>query len=506
MTSKQEETEQRLSATEDQFGTTKSALQAEQSLRENTQTKLFDVQQRLDTEQTDHGETKDLLKTSKAKLDLITDALGAQAEEHPKCLEFRKFFNEFVNFSNEENYYERESDAILRLQAVEETMRLLGRVPLFREKTIIAVAGGFSSGKSSLITSFFDPKLKVSLPIGMDPVTAIPTYIACSSETSIIGFPAHGGTLDIAPEVFAQMRHDFLMSLGFDLRCILPFILLETPWRKNWEHLCFIDTPGYNAPIMGGLATAGDEQTTTEALLQADALLWVIGLDANGEISSDDLEYIHSHANGLPLAIVVNKADQRPPSQVQAVIEQIQETLDSYGIEYDSISAYSSFNLREYEYIGQSLDDFLATWNQQRPQRDQKLCQEVLDILNDYIKTFDEKIEHHARHKQELNSLKLDLDELGVFDEIDDSKTSKRKKGSVFDVAERLWSEAISDKKNISNSRRTEVKEKALDRLQGFSDAFAVEEIEVHKREALRLCQVVSVLFSQSWETEGPFT
>ena len=86
--SKQEEAEQRLFVTEDELCTAKTALCMEQSLHQEVQTKFHDAQRKLDVEQTVHGKTQDQLKITKAKLDLITDTLGAPTEEHPKCLEF----------------------------------------------------------------------------------------------------------------------------------------------------------------------------------------------------------------------------------------------------------------------------------------------------------------------------------------------------------------------------------------------------------------------------------
>lgn len=415
----------------------------------------------FEAEYTRHQDTK-------TKLDLITSILGASNQEHPKFLAFRKLFREdFLRFANEENLYEREAEAILRMQAVEEELRLLGRVPLFRGKTIVAVAGGFNSGKSSLISSFFDPGLKVSLPIAMEPVTAIPTYIAHSTETALIGFPAHGGAVKIVPELFAQMRHEFLKALGFDMRRILPFIMLETAWRKPWESLCFIDTPGYN-PAKGAGTTGADDTTTAEALRQADCLLWVLGIDANGEISSDDLEYLRNYGSELPLAVVVNKADSRPQSQVREVVEQIRDTLDTHSIQYCCISAYSAVEGREYDYEGQSLDEVLGGWNKPTL-RDKRLCDEVTAILDAYVEAFNEEIKAYKTHKKELHSLKLDLDELGLFDEAEE------------------------------NFQQDEIKEKALERLQTFSDLFTVEKIEAHKKEAGRLRKLMIGLFAEDW-------
>ena len=466
-----------LKTAQEELETVTHAFDIEKYTHEETRTKFHDVQLKLTTEQASHERTQDELKTTLTKLELITHTLGATTEEHPKCKAFRKFLEEFVKFANDENLFEREADAILRLQAVEEEMRLLGRVPLFRKKTIIAVAGGFSSGKSSLITSFFDPQFKVTLPIGMDPVTAIPTYIAADKEPLIIGFPAHGGTLNIAAEVFAQMNHEFLASLGFDLRRILPFIMLATPWQKDWERLCFIDTPGYNAPGMNGHIMTADNKTTAEALQLADALLWVIGLDSNGEISTTDLEYVQNHALNLPLAVVINKADQRPPSHVHAVIEQIQETLDAYGIEYHCISAYSSIEGKEYEYIGQPLEEFIGYWNQQSVQRDNRLRDEVLQVIDEYMEAFDKEISHRFNNGNELHSLMLDLHELGLFDELDESTTGF-----------------------LDNTRRNEVKNKSRERMQALSRLFAIDKIESHKKEAMRLREEATNLFKQNWD------
>jgi GTP-binding protein EngB required for normal cell division len=483
-------------------------LEAERSRHKDTMAKLNATRGKLEAERTDHGATQDELKQLSSRQDLITTVLGAANSEHPKYLAFRKLFREdFLRFANAENLYEREAEAILRLQAVEEELRLLGRVPLFRDKTIIAVAGGFSSGKSSLISSFFDHSLKVTLPIAMEPVTAIPTYIAHSAKTAVIGFPAHGGTVEIFPELFAQMRHDFLKALGFDLRRILPFIMLETPWRKPWESLCFIDTPGYN-PAKGGGATAADDTTTADALRQADALLWVLGIDANGEISSEDLDYLVNHGSNIPLAIVVNKADSRPRSQVREIVEQIRDTLDAHFIQYCCISAYSSVEGREYDYVGQSLDNVLGGWNKPTL-RGQRLCSEVTSVLDAYIESFNSEINSFNANEKELNSLKLDLDELGLFDETSSSIINRRHdeiKGKSSDRLKNLWNlpqvgkvAAHKNEAEIKNRRQDEIKEKARDRLKRIAELFNVEKIVAHKHEAERIRKLMTHLFAEDW-------
>ena len=528
-----------LQTAQEELRASKMVFEAEYSRHKETKSSLNSAIQKAAQELSRHEETLMKLTNIKSKLTLLTTVLGASTEEHPKYLAFHELFrNDFMNFANSESLYEREAEAILRMQAVEEELRLLGRVPLFRKKTIVAVAGGFSSGKSSLITSFFEPAFKVTLPIAMEPVTAIPTFIAHNSKTQVMGFPSHGGSVEIASPLFAKMKHDFLKSLGFDLRRIMPFMMLETPWRKSWEHLCFIDTPGYN-PAKGDGATAADDSTTAEALLQADALLWVLGIDANGEMSSNDLEYLSTHAGNLPLAIIVNKADSRPLSHIEEIVEQIRDTLDGYGIQYYGISAYSSVNGEEYFYIGQPLEEIISNWNSPN-QRDKRLCEEALAVLDGYLAAFDTEMDIRINNKKTLNSIKLDLDELGLFDEIDplqsdlekDAHLKENGKRGLIGFFDNLLNVKMSEDKSelvktpsksapskpsvskkksakegesarlmerpVSN-RRNEVKENVLERLQSLEQLFGVATIQAHKQEAIRLRERVIEIFSDDW-------
>jgi hypothetical protein len=283
-------------------------LEDEQAARMEACLRLTDSVLRNDELQERLIETKGRLVDAASRLQFVISVLGAPVVEPPKYLAFRYWFREeFVRFANEESLYDREAAAILRLQAVEDELRLIGRVPLFQKKTIIAVAGGFSSGKSSFLNAFLDPVTDIRLPVGLDPTTAVPTYVTHCDETQVVGFPGHGGSVEFAPELFVRMNHDFLRSLGFDVRRILPFMVLESPWRQPLEHLCFIDTPGYNPGSAG--TTVADDATTAEALLQADA---------------------------------------KPESEVLEIMEPIQTTLDLYDIDVLGICAFSSVDAREY--------------------------------------------------------------------------------------------------------------------------------------------------------------
>lgn len=450
---------------------------------------------------------------------LISQVLGARPDEHSKYLAFSRLFREdFMAFANAENIYGREAEAVQRLHAVADELRLLGRVPVFREKSIVAVAGGFSSGKSSFVSSFFDTNRKIRLPIGIEPVTAIPTYVVHGERARVVGFPAQGGAIDIAPDLYAQLKHEFVEALGFDLKRILPFIAIENPWREPMQHLCLIDTPGYNPAISSG-QTETDGEATGEALRQADAVLWVLGLDSNGDIPQSDLEYLAAHSPGLPLGVVLNKADCRPKNAIESVIDQVSETLELYGIEYLGITAYSSVEQTEYACRGHSLAQMMNEWNR-ASNRQGRLIEEIKDVFSAYLHAFEEEI---AARKQRLGvakSQKLDLYELGVMDEDAPIRRSQEEKPKgttpVPEVVGSLWKvlakavsgrddsgtdeDLVDERKDVERmTRRNTVRSALIERLDRMAGQSKTDDLDMAMAEARRLQREMTEVIDGDW-------
>lgn len=143
------------------------------------------------------------------------------------------------------------AEVLFRLQGVADKLEVLGSSQSLRGKTVVAVAGGFSSGKSSFITSFIEDT-RIGLPVGIEPVTSIPTYVVSGTGGTIHGYTYKGGVLVIEPAVYGRLSHTFVHGFGFNLREILPFVAIETHLR-GLNHLAFIDLPGYDAARSKGL-------------------------------------------------------------------------------------------------------------------------------------------------------------------------------------------------------------------------------------------------------------
>ena len=404
--------------------------QAEQELPE-LKKQLEQAQQKLEQLQKD-------LSESELRQTLIADLLSAN-NLNPGVREYFSLLKgDFLEFANQEDSLKDEAAAFLELQAIGDELKVIGAYPEFYKKRSIAIAGGFSAGKSEFISSLFeDPNIR--LPIGIEPTTAIPTYALNGQENGVIGCSQNGGVIDllkIDPDFQQKLSHNFIRSFGFNLKTIMPFVFMTTPMK--FEHLCFIDTPGYNPSDVADGHTAEDVKTAQEFVQNSEALLWLIGLDSNGTISKSDLDFL-DHAGQYsqkPLYIVLNKADLRPYDQLEEIMAEIADTLDDYDIEIAGISAYSSITKEEYSYHKQSLHAFLASLDQ--PSEKQTLLMRRLFAVDEkYQRAILRTIKENKQINETLSGFKLDLLENGFDDLSSDLYEKLGKMNSIFTIKQK---------------------------------------------------------------------
>lgn len=322
---------------------------------------------------------------------------------------FRKLLNEdFMDFANQDDSLANEAEILLKLQNIEKELVIASTCPQIYNKAIIAVAGTFSSGKSTFISSFFDD-IKISLPQALEPSTAISTFVINETKCELLGVSNEGVEVNLSAldkEIHSKLAHEFIEKFGFKLKKLMPFMVFQIALDDELKHLCFIDTPGINAPDKG--FTSNDEKNAKEFLDDADALIWVVRLKSGG-ISDDDLRFL----NGLDLSqkklfIVLNRADDLPPQQHKNIIELTTETLDNHCIEFEGISAYSSLERKEYLFEKMSLKEFLHTFEPK-----QNLQKKFLAQLNELFQAYETAIlEKHKKRKEikgKLHSFELEL-------------------------------------------------------------------------------------------------
>ncbi|WP_240657297.1 dynamin family protein [Helicobacter pylori] len=345
-------------------------------------------------------------------------------------------------------------------------MQLVASYPSLFQKTMVAVGGGFSAGKSTFLNNLLGLKLK--LPEHIDPTTAIPTYCLKGKREVLMGFSQNGGMVELPHLAF---NHQFLESLGFNLKEIMPFMLLSAP-SVPFEFLCFIDTPGYNPGNQG--YTGGDKQASKESLKHAKHILWLISCERGG-IESDDLEFLQElyEEDGKQVFIVLSRADRHTKRGLEEVAIKIKETLKDNGIEFLGIGAYSATRYQEIKefseksHVFNSLEKFLMKLNQRSEKQN-----EILGYLYEVHRMYEEAIKQDAnrfkRYQSELRSVGLDLMQKG-FDDFSDKifrRIENLKK--EFAEQERSKRESLAQLNEVINLFKKSI-DKVFDRVSAFT-------------------------------------
>jgi len=392
-----------------------------------------------------------------SKLNLIAKLIDSNIKnEH-----FREFqrllYEDFVEFSNEDNFLANETKIFLKLQEMEKELGVVSAFAKLYTKRVLAVGGGFSSGKSEFISSFFKSDLK--LPIGVVPTTAIPSYVVDDEKSQVLAISFKGSAVEVGREFYSKLSHEFISSFGFNLKEIMPYMIVAT--KMMYENICFVDTPGYNPPKKSGSFTQSDLESAREFLQNSNAFFWLIGADSSGTISSSDLEFLEElDLSKKQLFVILNKSSLKPLDEIKEMVEDIAFTLEDNEIDFRGISAYDSKDKKEFYYEKISLFEFLDENNAPSLKH-----QEIVDRLKKIYLTYKYAIlkndEENRAIYNYLKSISLDMfedgfDESTAFEKIEklkdnfSSKKSKRLLKKLDDLFEKLKScvDAIFEKRS----------------------------------------------------------
>lgn len=410
------------------------------------------------------------------RYELLCSAISPKKTNTDKYERFNALINDqLLPLINRINVLSNEAEQVLKIKSIDDEMRLNESLDSFGERSIVAVAGGFSSGKSSFVSSLFENE-DILLPIGVEPVTAIPTYVFHAEELAISGYPTAGGKFDIPQQVYSKLSYQFVEDFGFNLRDLLPFASLEVP-MKSLKNLAFIDLPGYDPGDRDG-TTSEDHSISEEYINQAQALLWMIGLDSNGTIPKDDLDHLFELSeNNIPLYIVLNKADLRPLDALDDVLDQVSDELMMYGIPYLGLSAYSSENGGELSFRERSIWDVLEEWDKPRENLD-SIVNKLEEIFVTYENALLDSIDKNKNKSALVKALELNLLEIGAFDTSD---------YEPFEISQFIGDAVELDGFDKKESNEAQCKnEKILEvreQIQDLRDDYRVDKMEKNLKE-----------------------
>ncbi|HTV75701.1 MAG TPA: dynamin family protein, partial [Candidatus Baltobacteraceae bacterium] len=178
----------------------------------------------------------------------------------------------------------------------------------------IGVFGRVSSGKSSLLNHLLGGEF---LPVGVTPVTAVPTRISFGLRSQ--------ATIEFAESKPQIVELSSLAEFSTEQQNPrnakhVARIHVQVPAVRLREGVVFVDTPG-----LGSLATSGAEETVAY-LPRCD--LGIVLLDAGAALTHEDLVVVQAlYQSGATAMVLVSKADLLTPPDRARTVEYIRQHL-----------------------------------------------------------------------------------------------------------------------------------------------------------------------------------
>lgn len=299
-------------------------------------------------------------ETLKVDLSKIEEIINKKIPDTLKKNAPEDFYELYTDFKSE---YEKFRDFILY-------DKLIG-------KNIIALGGGFSSGKSSFLNALMG---KHVLPAKVNPSTSVPTYIVRGEKDEVLGINVFDTKVQMQPRDIEKIVHGFgelededdeKVTDAVTLGHVLDNIFFSTPLHK-YDNIAFLDTPGYSNPDSEKYSAKTDEQIARDQLNSSNYIMWFVQADA-GTITKEDVKFIKTLREDIPKLIIVNKAEKKDVANLKDIIAKIRSTLDLKGIRYLDVFAFTSImnqvkddDLREFiETSTKGIKKQIENWNSQ---------------------------------------------------------------------------------------------------------------------------------------------
>jgi tRNA U34 5-carboxymethylaminomethyl modifying GTPase MnmE/TrmE len=355
----------------------------------------------------DHAEQKE-------RDQLLTRLLSAKPYARDGVATFgRLLTQDYMAFARSGSSMTGEADVLEELQSIYQELQEQACVGDIAGRALVGIVGGFSSGKSEFINSFIKDR-EVRLKVGLEPVTAIPTYVIAAEQRAIYANTANGGRVELDIALLSGMSSSSLGKLGFDIKALMPSLSVEVEMDPRlFGNLTLLDTPGYNAANAFRAYTASDRATALEAAGAVEAIIWVMAAEVNGTVPDSDLEFLYEAGLGTrPVYVVLSKADLRSQDELEAIMYEVEDVLRSERIPCIGISAYSSVRRQEIAYRKKSLMSHFAALNKRSSQRT-NLLERINTVFERYDAAILRDIDAAATNESAIKTLRLEALQAG---------------------------------------------------------------------------------------------
>lgn len=401
------------------------------------------------------------LNDLEGKFNLVSQLLAARPTADEALSKFQQLMDkDYIEYAKVDDALPEEAEALLELQDIRRSLETFIHNKDVYSKNAIALAGGFSSGKSTFCNHIFSTR-EILLPVSINPETAIPAYVISGNKApNAFGLTSAGGVVELGADSYKQMNHNFLKSFGFNLKDLMPSVVIHAKMPQEYEHICFIDTPGYNSSETTDSFTNRDYETSLMFIKQAKVLFWFVGMDGNGTLINTDVEFLQDVLKTAPdkkIVVICNKAELKAQEDLEDILDHFADILDDNDIPYEGIIAYSSKQHKEYGYRKNSLDKIISDLNRQNTDKKKELQKRLKKLFNRHVIADANRIQTITEKIKTLNQILLHFKSL--MDNVE-SKFSQEtayarreaiRQGSKYEKKNELGTESIAlITKNIS--------------------------------------------------------
>jgi GTPase Era involved in 16S rRNA processing len=248
----------------------------------------------------------------------------------------------------------------------------------------VAWFGRVSSGKSSLLNALLDTDI---LPVGVNPITAVPTRLGYGASLRAVVAYATGRNEQVSIDEFRNLVSED--GNPGNQRNVVRAVV-EIPSPRLSQGIVLVDTPG-----LGSLARRGAAETM--AYLPACDLA-VLLIDAGSTLNDEDLGTLRLlYEGGIPAIVLLSKADLLREADLRRVGQYIEtQVQNELGLEVhvhpvSALPSYSALLDRLLEH------ELLPRFHEARSLRQASAARKIGALRESVIAALETSLQHGKR-------------------------------------------------------------------------------------------------------------
>ena len=262
----------------------------------------------------------------------------------------------------------------------------------------VALFGRVSSGKSSLLNALLNTDV---LPVGINPITAVPTKLRYGTTLRADVAYGHGREETVTLEELAKLVSE--QGNPGNLRNVVRAVV-EVPSPRLKKGIVLVDTPG-----LGSLARRGAAETLAY-LPSCDLALLLI--DAGTALNEEDIGTLRLlYEGGIPAIVLLSKADLLAEGDLHRVTGYIQEQLQAelgLGMNVHPVSSLPNHAILLDHFFEREL---LPRFDQARNLRNASVARKIGALRSSMIAALETTLDQTKRRGKDIPHDVHDLEE-----------------------------------------------------------------------------------------------